>query len=126
MKKSMQFRFAVMFSLFTASIFMTNEAMAQSRTTHTFAEKTMAKLSNSFSFNLIATPCYTGGTGYRVQISQPQKYAFLWEVNGQHGGHQMSIDCACGEYAKVRVMRLSDGLQITRTVRLGKCGDENQ
>ncbi len=125
MKKSMQFRLAVMFSLFTASIFMTNEAVAQSKNTRSFAEKSVLKMQQGFSFNIAVSPCYAGGTGFRVQIAQPEKYAYLWEINGSHGGHQMNIDCACGNYAKVRVMRLSDGLQVTRTIKLGKCGGSN-
>jgi hypothetical protein len=122
MKKSMQIQFAVMFSLFAASIFMTNEAVAQTQTTKSFAEKAVAKMQQAFNFKVAATPCFSGGTSYSVQIAQPQKYAYAWEVNGNNGGHRMNIECACGNYAKVRVMRLSDGLQATRTIKLGKCG----
>lgn len=125
MKKSLQFRFAVVFSLFTASMFMANEAVAQAKPTKSFAEKAVLKMQQGFGFNIAASPCYAGGTSFRVQIAEPKKYAFTWEVNGSHAGHQMNIDCACGNYAKVRVQRLSDGLQVTRTIKLGKCGGSN-
>ncbi len=56
-----------------------------------------------------------------VNIAHPKKYTYLWEINGGPGGHQMKVDCVCGSYAKVRVMRLSDGRQVSKTMSLPKC-----
>jgi hypothetical protein len=47
-------------------------------------------------------------------------------VNGNHGGHQIKVECVSGTYAKVRVMRLSDGLSISRTVKLPNAVEDSE
>jgi len=121
----MQLRFAVMFSLITMSSFVTSDVSAQAPPTRSFAEKAVVKMHQKFSFDIIAAPCYIGGTSLKVQVQQPEKYAFRWEVNGTPVGNHLNIECACGEYAKVQVKRLADVQQVTRTVKLEKCGGSN-
>lgn len=121
MKKSMQIRFTVMFCIFSAAFFMTNVVAAQTQKPKTFAEKAIRSIQKGIGFNIISSPCFAGGSSYGIKINQPEKYAFLWEVDGRNGGHQMSIDCACGKYATVRIMRLSDGYQVFKTFKLEKC-----
>ncbi len=84
-------------------------------------KKKHRRVSPDFKYKVIKTDC--GGTGatYTVEIVKPGKYAFLWEANGLHAGHGISTYCLCGDYVKVRVMRLSDGLQKYTSLRLQNC-----
>lgn len=72
-------------------------------------------------FDVIKSDCNSTGATFTVEIDNPSKYAYLWEANGKHAGHAMSTYCLCGDYAKVRVMRLSDGIQAYKTIRLREC-----
>ena len=63
-----------------------------------------------------------GGVQFDLHISQPELYFFLWEINGRPGGHTPQIaDCHCGQEASIRVMRLSDGISVTRSLSLPPC-----
>ncbi len=74
-----------------------------------------------FKYEVIKSDCAGTGATYTVEIEKPGKYAFLWEANGLHAGHGISTYCLCGDYVKVRVMRLSDGLQKYKSLRLQNC-----
>jgi hypothetical protein len=119
MKKSLHF--PSILSLFTllVGLLLTNEIAAQKSIVH--AKKTVKSEYKDIEFNILSANCYSGGSSYTVQIDSLEKYAFLWEVNGSHGGHEIDIDCACGRYATVRIMGLSDGLQTYSTINLEKC-----
>lgn len=78
-------------------------------------------VSPDFKYKVIKTDCNGTGATYTVEIAKPGKYAFLWEANGLHAGHGISTYCLCGDYVKVRVMRLSDGLQKYTSLRLQNC-----
>ena len=121
MKKSMKFRFAIMFSLLSAAILLAIELVAQAEITSLFEQKTSAKINDLFDYNIISSFCYADGLSLGVNIAYPKKYTYLWEINGGPGGHNITVDCVCGSYAKVRVMRLSDGLQVSKTMSLPKC-----
>ncbi len=88
-------------------------------------KKDHRRLSPDFKFKVIKTDCAGTGATYTVEIEKPGKYAFLWEANGLHAGHGISTYCLCGDYVKVRVMRLSDGLQKYKSLRLQKCLEKN-
>ncbi|MBI1227542.1 MAG: hypothetical protein GC192_20080 [Bacteroidetes bacterium] len=129
MKNSKKFRFLSMIFAICMIVFFCNELSAQNHktpTNTTFAKKAMIKIAPDFDFQIIANTCFAEGVSLNIKIDKPQDYAYIWEVNGSHGGHQMNQDCICGDYAKVRVMRLKDGKQVTRTIKLPSCGDQNQ
>lgn len=74
------------------------------------------------NFTLVLNNCFAGGAGVSVNIEQPQNYAFLWEVNGNPGGHNISTSgCDCGGTAKVTVTRLADGQSLSKSVNLPAC-----
>ncbi len=125
MKKSMKSSLAMLIGLLSMVVLFTNNSNAQSAKNQPFAEKAFKKINKGFYFDIKAVTCFAGGTSLYVAIEKSNNYAFLWEIDGQHGGHQMNQECIYGEYAKLRVMRLSDGLQITRTVRLTYYGDSD-
>ena len=80
-----------------------------------------------FYFALITSHCIAGGIGLTVDIENPSEYAFLWEVNGNHGGHEIStLPCLCGDSATVHVMRLADGVSISKSVALPGCNTEKK
>ncbi len=81
--------------------------------------------SPGFQFEVIKSNCAGSGSTYTVDISNPNLYSYLWEANGRHAGHGISTYCLCGDYVKVRVMRLSDGLQVFKTLRLQNCWVKN-
>lgn len=94
-----------------------------------FASTTVAETTPSlpFNFNLIASHCIAGGVGLSVDIENPSEYAFLWEINGGHGGHDMStLTCLCGDSATVYIMRLADGVSISKSIALPPCGAEKK
>jgi hypothetical protein len=72
-------------------------------------------------FDIQVADCYAGGQSLEVVIDSPDLYGFLWEVDGSHGGHASSIECACGATARVRVMSLADGESVYRSVELLPC-----
>ncbi len=118
MKNSMNSSTAIMVCLMTVTVLLTNNLNAQAPSKKPFAEQAMNKISKGFRFDIKAIPCFAGGTSLYVAIEKSNNYAFLWEIDGKHGGHQMNQECISGEYAKLRVMRLSDGKQLTKTIRL--------
>ncbi|MDX2071823.1 MAG: hypothetical protein SFV55_25545 [Haliscomenobacter sp.] len=74
------------------------------------------------NFTLVLNNCFAGGAGVTVNINNPQNYAFLWEVNGNPGGHNISTSgCDCGGMAKVTVTRLADGQSLSKSVNLPAC-----
>ncbi|MBK9013776.1 MAG: hypothetical protein IPM82_06640 [Saprospiraceae bacterium] len=121
MKKSIKFRFVIMFSLLSAALLLAIELVAQSENNSSFEQKTGAKINNLFDYNIISSFCYADGLSLGVNIAYPKKYTYLWEINGGPGGHNITVDCVCGSYAKIRVMRLSDGLQVSKIIFLPKC-----
>lgn len=73
-------------------------------------------------FTLVLNNCFAGGSGVSVNINNPQNYAFLWEVNGNPSGHNISTSgCDCGGTAKVTVTRLADGQSLSKSVNLPAC-----
>lgn len=77
--------------------------------------------SSQIRFDIQVTDCFSGGQTLEVIIDSPDQYSFLWEVNDSHGGHTRSVECVCGETARVRVMSLADGESAYRTVDLLPC-----
>ena len=74
------------------------------------------------NFTLVLNNCFAGGAGVSVNIDSPQNYTFLWEVNGNPGGHYISTSgCDCGGTAKVTVTRLTDGQSLSKSVNLPAC-----
>ncbi len=118
----MKSSFAMIIGLLSIIVLFTNNSSAQSMTKQPFAQKNMNKINKGFYFDIKSVTCFAGGTSLYVSIDKSNNYAFLWEIDGSHGGHQMNQECISGQYAKLRVMRLSDGLQMTRTVRLPNSG----
>jgi hypothetical protein len=78
------------------------------------------------NFTLVLNNCFAGGAGVSVNIDNPQNYAFIWEVNGNPGGHYISTSsCDCGGTAKVTVTRLADGQSLSKSVNLPTCNAAN-
>jgi hypothetical protein len=84
MKTPIKFRFVAMVSLLMAAVLFTDKLTAQ--TFHVkppskpFTESAIYQLaSNSFSFDILVSSCFAGGTSLIVSIANPEKYAFLWE-----------------------------------------------
>ena len=89
--------------------------------------RTVARLKQSptFSFTLMTSHCIAGGVGVTVDIENPSEYTFLWEVNGNHGGHDIStLPCLCGGTATVHVTRLADGVSMSKSIVLPVCKDD--
>jgi hypothetical protein len=122
MKKSMKPSFVMIIGLLSMVFLFTNNSSAQDSKKQPFAEKAMNNLNKGFYFSIKSVTCFAGGTSLYIAIEKSNNYAFLWEIDGSHGGHQMNQECICGQYAKLRVMRLSDGLQMSQTVGLPSCG----
>lgn len=73
-------------------------------------------------FSLVFNHCFAGGTNVTVNIDNPHKYNFHWELNGKYGGQGISTSsCSCGGMAKVTVTRLSDGKSLSKSVNLSDC-----
>jgi hypothetical protein len=121
----MKSSFAMIIGLLSMVVLFTNNSNAQSAKNQPFAEKAIKKINKGFYFDIKSVTCFGGGNSLYVAIEKSNNYSFLWEIDGKHGGHQMNLECIQGEYAKLRVMRLSDGLQMTRTVRLTYNGDND-
>lgn len=80
-----------------------------------------------FHFALITSHCIAGGIGLSVDIENPSEYAFLWEVNGNYGEHDISTSsCLCGDSATVHIMRLADGVSVSKSVALPGCNVEKK
>lgn len=83
--------------------------------------------SGEFSFGLEMDYCFAGGATVRVNIANMERYAFLWSVDGNHGGHGSStLECICGGSAKVEVTRLADGMKAVRKISLPACANNEQ
>jgi hypothetical protein len=123
MKKSIKSSFAMIIGLLSMVVLFTTNSNAQSAKNQPFAEKAIKKINKGFYFDIKSETCFAGGTSLYVAIEKSNNYAFLWEIDGKHGGHQMNQECISGEYAKLRVMRLSDGMQLTKTIRLSGSSD---
>ena len=73
-------------------------------------------------FSLVLTHCFAGGANVTVDLDNPEKYTFRWEVNGEYKGQNISTDaCGCGGIAKVTITRLSDKKSISESVGLPAC-----
>lgn len=80
---------------------------------------------NRIYFDVREMTCVLSGTSLEVLVDRPENYAYLWQVNGRHNGHDSRISCACGEQATVHVMRLRDGARASKTIQLTKCIDDS-
>ena len=113
--------------LIVATLFFSSCEKSNLEYIATPVEKTTSNLQNSpaqvpMNFTLVLNHCFAGGAGVSVNIDNPQNYAFLWEVNGNPGGHSISTSgCDCGGTAKVTVTRLSDGQSMSKSVNLLAC-----
>jgi len=77
------------------------------------------ELTATFEVSIAVTDCFNEGSLLSVTIPNPELYGYLWEVNGQHGGHHNeTAGCQCIEKATVQVMRLSDGLRVEKSIEL--------
>jgi hypothetical protein len=73
-------------------------------------------------FSLVIQRCVAGGAAVTVNIDNPHKYSFLWEINGHPGGHGVrTASGICGGIAKVTVTRLADGESMSKSVTLPTC-----
>jgi len=113
--------------LFVATLFFSSCEKSNLEYIATPTEKTTSNLQNRptqipMNFTLVINNCFAGGAGVSVNIDTPQNYAFLWEVNGNPGGHYISTSsCNCGGIAKVTVTRLANGLSMSKSVNLPAC-----
>ena len=80
-----------------------------------------------FKFSLSINHCIAGGVGASVSIENPEEYSFLWEVNDNPGGHDIStLPCLCGGDARVTIMRRKDGVKLSKSIALPPCAGENE
>jgi hypothetical protein len=82
------------------------------------ALKTKPKI---FDFTLKLVPCSDGKVSVHVKILTPHLYGYTWKLNNLPAGNGKKLSCVCGHKAQVRVMRLSDGLTITKSIALPIC-----
>ena len=76
-------------------------------------------------FSLTINNCFAGGISVSVNIENPKEYTFLWEVDGNHGGHDVStLPCLCGTTAKVYITHLETGAMLSKSIALPSCADE--
>lgn len=114
MKNAINFR-----SAFTACLLFATFLCANVATAQTFRNGRTQVQSGKFNFDILVSNCYIGGTTLTVNIENPERYRFYWEIDGAEGGRGiMTASCICGEIATVRVIRNSDGAMEVRSVRL--------
>lgn len=83
----------------------------------------LAELENelpaTFEVSIDVVQCIDGGNLLSVAMSNPELYGYLWEVNGNHGGHHNeTFGCQCVENATIQVTRLADGLRVDKSIEL--------
>ena len=83
----------------------------------------LAELENelpaTFEVSIDVAQCFNGGSLLAVTMPNPELYGYLWEVNGEHGGHHNeTFGCECVENATIRVTRLADGLRVDKSIEL--------
>ncbi|GEM_PF-5766425 len=75
-----------------------------------------------FDFDILKQACLLNGVNLTIAINNPKHYRYLWEINNQHGGHNIQpTACHCGTAATVRVTRISDGKSLHKSVGLPAC-----
>ncbi len=126
MKNSLKSCISLMFGLMAMFVLMTINLSAQATSKKQFVEQAMNKISKGFRFEIKTVPCFAGGISLYDVIDKSNNYALLREIDGNYGGHQMYQECIIGDNAKLRVMHLFDGMQITKSIRLPSSSDGNK
>lgn len=72
-------------------------------------------------FSLLSSPCVVGGTAFRVEVSDKEKYAYLWQLDGEALGHYKTTPCVCGDSISIQVTRLSNSLRLKKSSSLLEC-----
>ncbi len=84
-----------------------------------------------FDFKVVMTKCKTTQprVSLRVVIDDensadkilPERYKYLWTVNGVEVGKGPILDCFCARSATVTVSRMADHQNVTKTIWLWVC-----
>lgn len=79
---------------------------------------------STFDVSILVAHCADGGTILSVQMPNPEEYAYMWEINGNPGGHDTQTDgCQCILTASTIVTRLSDSQRVKQTISISdSCG----
>lgn len=83
-----------------------------------------------FQVEIIQSPCFAEGNNLEVFIpgwgQGTREFSYLWEIDGNKGGHLPSVTCACGKEARVRVTHLPSGESVVKIIKLSPCNDSDK